>query len=142
MHSDLLLVDLDVASNQFTWPIRIRLGLDTEGVIAPRFAAVIHIDGIAFRRRPCRSDHTRHSSKPGLLASGCRRAGLAGTADEQAIDISRLDANAGVLVLVLEIARWTAALRHEPEGGLRTRAGEAGHEHRAKDVIAEGASAA
>src|SRR5258705_8685349 len=93
---DLVLVDLDVASDQLLRRVRIRVGLDAERIHASGLAAIIHIYRVAFGMFACGIEHIGHSRKPGLLASGRGWTGLAGTADEQAIDISRLDANAGV----------------------------------------------
>src|SRR5437867_3959770 len=124
------LVDLDVAPDQSTRPVRVSRRRDGEGVCHPGLAAIVDINGEGLRGRAGRPDHLGHPSELGALASRCRRAGRAGTADEQPADGFGLYPYARLMVVVLQVPCWVAALHHEAERGLRPWIGQTGNQSR------------
>src|SRR5438094_2882275 len=124
------LVDLDVAADQSARSVRVSRRRDGEGVCHPGLAAIVDINGEGLRGRAGRPDHLGHPSELGALASRCRRAGRAGTADEQPADGFGLYPYARLMVVVLQVPCWVAALHHEAERGLRPWIGQTGNQSR------------
>src|SRR5438094_779701 len=124
------LVDLDVAPDQSARSVRVSRRRDGEGVCHPGLAAIVDINGEGLRGRAGRPDHLGHPSELGALASRCRRAGRAGTADEQPADGFGLYPYARLMVVVLQVPCWVAALHHEAERGLRPWIGQTGNQSR------------
>src|SRR6266850_3556092 len=98
-----LLVDLDVAADQPAWPVRVGRRFDTEGVRRPGLAAVVDVHGIALRGGDCRPDHRGYAGERGVLASRCRRAGRAGTADKQSVHGLGLYPYLRLVIVVLKV---------------------------------------
>src|SRR5439155_8873995 len=111
-----LLMDLDVATNQRTWPIRVAHSLDPKSVHRPGLAAVVDIDPERLRGRPGRPDDVGHPTEGSVFAS--RRAESAGHADIQDINGLNFYPYVHRMVVVLQVPGRRTALRYEAEGGL------------------------
>ena len=113
-------MDLDVATNQRTWPIRVAHSLDPKSVHRPGLAAVVDIDPERLRGRPGRPDDVGHPTEGSVFAS--RRAESAGHADMQRINGLNLNPYLHHMIVVIQVpgrfSRRRTALRHEAEGGL------------------------
>ena len=125
-----LLMDLDVASDERAWPVRIGRRLDAEGVGSPGFAAVIDINGERLRGCADRPNHLGRSSESGVLASRCRRAGRAGAADNQSINGLSLYPDVRRTVVILQVPCRSAALHREAESGPPVGIGQTRHQSR------------
>src|SRR6266850_479444 len=112
-----LLMDLDVASDESAWPVRIGRRLDAEGVGSPGFAAVIDINGERLRGCASRPNHLGRTSELGVLTSRCRGAGSAGAADNQCINGLGLYSYVRLMVVVFQVPCRSAALHGEAESG-------------------------
>src|SRR6266850_5283307 len=118
-------VDLDVASDQSAWPVRVSRSLDTEAVRGPGLAAVVDVNGEGLRRRAGRPDDRGRTTERGVLASGCRRTGRARATDRQPIKGLGLDPYVRLMVVVLQVPCCGAALHHEAERSLGPGIGQA-----------------
>src|SRR5438046_2683550 len=105
------LVDLDVAPDQRTWPVRVGIDRDAKRVTRAGGPAVVDIDGQRFTTRDCGPDDVGHANDRGV---GTQPGG-----NDQLAEGCRLYAHVSRFVVVLQVPGWHRAayrlLHHEAE---------------------------